>query len=63
MILIKYIKLFNSLLAFFILLNIISYATGRVELFPVLAVGTLQILLGALVNAAGYKLKDLDGNE
>ena len=60
MILIKNIKLFNAFLTVCILINLYSYAVGRLQLTPILIIGTIQILLGALINALEYKIKDLD---
>ncbi len=60
MILLKNIKLFNSLLTICIIINIFSYAIGRLQLIPILVIGSIQIILGAFFNIIGDKMKDFD---
>ena len=59
-ILLKNIKLFNGLLTICIIINIFSYAIGRLQLIPILVIGSIQILLGSFINIIGDKMKDFD---
>ena len=59
-ILLKNIKLFNGLLTICIIINIFSYGIGRLQLIPLLVIGTIQILLGAFINIIGDRMKDFD---
>ena len=59
-ILLKNIKLFNGLLTICIIINIFSYAIGRLQLIPILVIGSIQILLCAFINIIGDKMKDFD---
>ena len=59
-ILLKNIKLFNGLLTICIIINIFSYAIGRLQLIPLLVIGSIQILLCAFINIIGDKMEDFD---
>ncbi|WP_146102822.1 hypothetical protein [Pradoshia eiseniae] len=60
MILIKYIKWFNILLTAGMLINLFSYTIGRLQLIPLLTIGSIQILLGAFINVMVFKMNELD---
>ena len=60
LILIKNIKWFNILLTAGMLINLFSYAIGRLQLIPLLTIGSIQILLGAFINAIVFKMNELD---
>ena len=60
LILIKNIKWFNILLTAGILINLFSYAIGRLHLIPLLTIGSIQILLGAFINVMVFKMNELD---
>lgn len=60
LILIKYIKWLNILLTAGMLINLFSYAIGRLQLIPLLTIGSIQILLGAFINVMVFKMNELD---
>ncbi|PQD96241.1 hypothetical protein CYL18_06495 [Pradoshia eiseniae] len=60
LILIKYIKWFNILLTAGMLINLFSYTIGRLQLIPLLTIGSIQILLGAFINVMVFKMNELD---
>jgi len=60
LILIKNIKWFNILLMAGMLINLISFAIGRLQLIPLLTIGSIQILLGAFIHVMIFKMNELD---
>ena len=42
------------------LINLFFFAFGRLQLIPLLTIGSIQILLGAFINVMVFRMNELD---